>query len=1543
MWSSSNVRRLGIAASVLALSTNLCPASANSGLDLDLSSPTASIVVTEKMLRGTPSQVITVGGEQKTLMPGSVITAGEYSALRQVASHHAQNLILDVTGVATGGQARVGSNFNSVVIPENVTLIANAARGINVAGDLTANGTLFGQSSVPTTFNVNAGNISIGSSGTITTVVPVALQGIIQQSNAVNLNIVSAGNVINHGAITSSGSLSILASGSVLNSLSASVAQATSQSVLPAIMAQNDVSIASAVGNIVNSGIINSVVGNVNLSSIGVTNLLVNNVSGLVSAQNGSINVRDQLFAAKALTTISGGDFLSQSLNIFGGNGAVAIDVKQITGLINVVGGEAHLAAETPNLKIGSFALSGDPSIINTAGDITLSPNSSTFFPFQDTLRFTGEHLAVIASGNILGDPNLYLIDTGSGIGDGGDLTLLAGFDAQQISGSEWQLLGPSATGGSVYLPQVILSSSATGINGTAGNITAAAHDGSVLINAAVADGGSPAIGVPGTAGSIKLIGQLGVGSYGPLEAVGLTRDGTIQAHGFEPVILGNLIFNDGKPVGGSIESQFGPDIAPVVLLGNLSASSKPDNGGLISIAGTGDVNIGPNTFLNSSGALSVLSGDSIFSGGGNDWGASTDLIFQLVDYTDSGRGPGDIELGANSTYQSGLLTAAINDYGKLTFGNDSRISSGFDTVLASTGDLIIKDSAPGGGLIYGFDQVRLMSQSGSLSVGTNNPMSASIAVALFGSKLIDIRTGSPIDVGALAPGAPSAGLLATDDVALPGLALLISEGSINLNSNIHTIGENILVGAFGLRDDGIGPINSTGNITLGNGTSFVGNGGYVTLYANGDLTGNNNTFSSTAWGDATNFTGGLVQVASGFAFSPDVIAILPTDIHNSQQLLELETPILQTSSQIASYAGVQQFGFQIIDPTSALTNLSITSNGLEPGVVQSDQIGTSTFNISGNANLQRGALFLDAVGDGHTLNLQNAQFNVTSYDLLPTAFGAADLLGTTQSFFSRLRGLTPAELDSVVASTHSNLPSDFDFPVLRIGSTVSQLDQQSQQLNFILTRRSDFDLERSGASGEAIRNGVLLGNVSVSSSSSFASMFSNFGIVDTGKTEPTGGGRGFSLVSPDGMPAGIFGSLPAGMNGGPGNASLPTIRVDQRQPDLMLFTTANQVVRGDMVSSPGAIAVGSEGTAVSTEEDRLLVHTGSVVADTENKPLSIVTKTARIDLGKDSTAVIVVAPDRGIRVVAVAGHDTTPVKIRPHGGDGNQVITLLPGEQVVIAEPKTENASSTDERGMYYACKSSVNLPSFTATELSGFSTASIRLSGTKSDYTRMLNRINQYQKTLVGKSDAAPPKIQVSEPAKFIASDGSLVHQEADGAITVVSGSVFMTGVNAETIRTEFGDVKSDKNSLLAVDASAGRVRIRACSGPDDIKLLVGETEFPLAPGQEVLIADSRPTKREALGTDGIGRRKLEVAQLSDSTWSVAGEFSIASLLSGQTNLDKMKTLRRKQAEVYAKMMKTTACVELATPKHGRYFAAPRETTLNYIPSEVFRVAQK
>lgn len=35
--------------------------------------------------------------------------------------------------------------------------------------------------------------------------------------------------------------------------------------------------------------------------------------------------------------------------------------------------------------------------------------------------------------------------------------------------------------------------------------------------------------------------------------------------------------------------------------------------------------------------------------------------------------------------------------------------------------------------------------------------------------------------------------------------------------------------------------------------------------------------------------------------------------------------------------------------------------------------------------------------------------------------------------------------------------------------------------------------------------------------------------------------------------------------------------------------------------------------------------------------------------------------------------------------------------------------------------------------------------------------------------------------------------------------------------------------------------------------------------------------------------------------------------------------------------------ACVEMSTPAHGHYFAAPKETAMKNVPDEVFTIAKK
>jgi hypothetical protein len=184
-------------------------------------------------------------------------------------------------------------------------------------------------------------------------------------------------------------------------------------------------------------------------------------------------------------------------------------------------------------------------------------------------------------------------------------------------------------------------------------------------------------------------------------------------------------------------------------------------------------------------------------------------------------------------------------------------------------------------------------------------------------------------------------------------------------------------------------------------------------------------------------------------------------------------------------------------------------------------------------------------------------------------------------------------------------------------------------------------------------------------------------------------------------------------------------------------------------------------------------------------------------------------------------------------------------------------------------------------------------------------------------------------------VASDGSLIHHEGGGVFTMAHGAIFTTSNDPMTIKTDLATIKTKAKAQVSVDANPGAVRIRACSGPGDVSVAVEGHTFELNPGEEILIADERPTKADALGSDGLGRRQLSVEKLTDSCWAVTGDFSIVSMLNGAPYIMPVRHSEDDSSKkLIDDLLKMHAALEYATGARGRYFAQPKETAQNSSP---------
>ncbi len=443
------------------------------GGNLDLASTKDNVIWTGG------SVTIQVGNTTKVLTMGEHITAAELQAgLEKIDGTGVQSLFIGSNGAANGGTLVVtvsSMRDYNLVLPAGVTLDIRGASTTNpfvVLGGVKVDGTI--------DFLSAKGN-------------PIA------DLKTANLLIGSAGKILDKGTLD-------------LNAYSFDNAGTISAGAL-------NLNIGS--GTIVNSGTITASNGNVTFNTPMTQNLVLNNTGGTVQANNGAINVRDSNYTGAADTRLTGGNYLSQTLNLNAGNGNLNVNVGQVTGLVNETALNAHTIAASSDLKLGDLKISGDPLFYNLTGDVTLTSGT-----------YAGQPYSVAAAGNILGAGTS--ISTANSSGNGGDITMVAGAALTLNSDGSVTVTGPTATGGYITLGSL----DASGSN-QAGNVILMAFGGAagaqgpgdVAFNSISANGGTGSLGQDGNVYIFACVRNFGFPIYPPISPASVGT-ATISATG---------------------------------------------------------------------------------------------------------------------------------------------------------------------------------------------------------------------------------------------------------------------------------------------------------------------------------------------------------------------------------------------------------------------------------------------------------------------------------------------------------------------------------------------------------------------------------------------------------------------------------------------------------------------------------------------------------------------------------------------------------------------------------------------------------------------------------------------------------------------------------------------------------------------------------------------------------------------------------------------------------------------------------------------------
>src|SRR4030095_14399888 len=337
--------------------------------------------------------------------------------------------------------------------------------------------------------------------------------------------------------------------------------------------------------------------------------------------------------------------------------------------------------------------------------------------------------------------------------------------------------------------------------------------------------------------------------------------------------------------------------------------------------------------------------------------------------------------------------------------------------------------------------------------------------------------------------------------------------------------------------------------------------------------------------------------------------------------------------------------------------------------------------------------------------------------------------------------------------------------------------------------------------------------------------------------------------------------------------AKTETIRVSEKRCNLWLFQAAGQVAARNIGKSE-VTAIGSPGTVISTDDGRIVLHTGRLLVLSGKTQLDVGMRLGTVRLARNSSALIEVRLGKPVSVMCTGGQ-AAPAKVRTRGKLG-QVIWLHPGEELVLFDrplpaegfdpgdgiARKALPFAAETRGMELA-KNSFRLADFVKSEVKNAQTkASLEVPAGRRLIANMVASALTVDPKLKFQLPAGSPVTGAAagaDPVHILAAGGSEFAELPEGALTVRKGSLFVHPSQDITVKTAFAELHADKDALFSVESDGGLFRIAACSDPGDLHVIAGARKFDLSPGQEVLITDHEPKKEETEPQDGIGRRRL------------------------------------------------------------------------------------
>ncbi|MBX3153361.1 hypothetical protein KF728_24595 [Candidatus Obscuribacterales bacterium] len=843
-----------------------------------------------------------------------------------------------------------GINLGSIVNLDEL----NVTAGINATGDLNVTVALV----VPTLNLTTDGNIGINAGITSTTSASITATGDITQTAG---SLVTP-NLTIGGIIATGGTVSITDTNNGGNDQSITVVGLSNSTILTTetgvvtLQGSTGSSIdidASASSQFVFGG--NSFVANT--LSVTASNVLNENTQTAttidISSASGDLTVSGG--AGGTWVAFAGGTNFTaiENLNLDGiqditGNATFTSGVGFAINVLATADVEAtgSITLNTCNLNLAGILI-GNPIYFNCPLGAGTIANSNGDVLLTSDLIFTGLDLAIIASGSII-ENGITVIDLSNAGGDGGSLTLLAGFDFTPATLGQvgpdsvlYTITGNSGTGGSIQLGTTNITTASTGILGDGGNVFAAASGGSVELNNVDT---SAALGA---GGNVTVTGETGITVNGNISSVAVGSGNVSLAVGTS-VVNGQVLIGNGEMFGsGSID--FGTATAGNILVsGNLNAgdASATLRGALNAVdtitvngtltadtlnvnAGDGNTTVVSSNVLNlnstSTGTVELQSNTGDLAIGAVS-GANQNLIVNNDGTIDvnSAMSIGSLNLTQNNIGAEGIsINAPVTTVTDITLTNEGTNAITVGGALNAGGNITIAQNGLGGADVL--INASLTTTGGNIDIDSADVISTLAGTSINSAGTLDLFAVGSILIGGA--GAVSSG----SDMSIVSLA-----GDVVFGTNTVTSG--------GTTDISGGNVTTGGDVISTGVMNITATTGEVVL--NDALSGLSdiNVLAATnvVFNPGINAIGTLGNVSVEATTGSISLNGVDTQIDGGNVILTAGTDISATGAQSLS--------------VNALNNLTINAPiDLTGGLVLTGESVTANGNISADAGISIG------------------------------------------------------------------------------------------------------------------------------------------------------------------------------------------------------------------------------------------------------------------------------------------------------------------------------------------------------------------------------------------------------------------------------------------------------------------------------------------------------------------------------------------------------------------------------------------------------------